>query len=440
MKEAIIADVLECVAIVPAGILCCLPMRRQLRRSFRSTLLRAVLLLMILAVLICVADVLFSPGGNTLLFPAVFVCFIFYVRSIRASVSAAAAIFVDVMALMSVMANFAASFDAARHPELGINSSSPDYSAFLSAAAAAVTLLVGYSFAKYGSELVDRLLVSKVWLMTLPFSGCILAVNILMRPIKYETFHVNKVGSTVIIILSIILLVWTVTNVMFYYIVSTLLDAAKAEQERNVLKLQEKQYYAQMKYINDSARVRHDFRQTLRTLKNMADAGKTEEVSAYLSDYIRELPVKESMMYCQNNALNAILNYYAAEAKKEGIDISFRVDIGEQGTISDVELCTMIGNILDNAVAAASEAEGKDRFIELSMEIQGGNWLYIVETNGFGGHINMRNGRYFSTKKGGSGLGIPSIRSSAEHYGGSAEFSHQGTEFYVNIAIPVRGE
>ncbi|MGI6721987.1 MAG: sensor histidine kinase [Anaerovoracaceae bacterium] len=437
MNEQIISDMLECLVIIPAGILCFLPMKRQMRHSIRSTLLKAIPVFLALSAVLVLADLLTSAGGNAILFPILFICFAFYARSVKASVAAALSIFVDVMALISLLANFAASFDAARHPDLGINSSSVDYSVFLLVSAAAVTIILGFFFDKYGSALVDRLLVPKVWLMTLPFSGCILVIDLLMRPLKYETFHVNRVGSRVVIILAIVLLVWVVMNVVFYFIISTLLDAAKAEQERKILKMQEKQYSAQIKYINDSARARHDFRQTLRTLKKMADNGDAEAISAYLSAYIQELPSNETIMYCKNHALNAVLNYYAAEAKKEDLDISFRIDIGGQKTLADVELCTMIGNLLENAVAAASEADGEDRFIELSMAVQGGHWLYIVETNGFGGNINLKNGIYSSTKRGGSGLGTPSIKSSVEHYGGSAEFSHQGNEFYVNIAIPV---
>ena len=36
-----------------------------------------------------------------------------------------------------------------------------------------------------------------------------------------------------------------------------------------------------------------------------------------------------------------------------------------------------------------------------------------------------------------SGIGISSVVSTAESYGGVALFSHQGTEFYRNVVIPI---
>ena len=437
MNEQLARNLLEYFVLIPAAILCYLPMRKQIRYPLRRLLIMAVPAFLILSVLGSFTEIYFPSDANVILFPVLIGCFTFYVHSIRASISKAAAIFVNVMAVMSILANFAACFDAAKHPNLGINSASMDYTLFLLATSTILAIPVGFFFGKYGNKLVERLHIANVYLMTLPFSGAILMINLFMRPLKYETFYVNRVGTAVRIILSIVLFIWVVMNVMFYFIVSILLDAAKSEQEKKILKIQEKQYDIQMKYINDSARARHDFRQILITLKNMAEVGNTDAVNACLADYMRELPTNETLVYTKNDALNAILNFYAAQAKNEGIEVSFSINIDKQQILSDVELCTMIGNLLENAIDAAKNADGKERFIELTMTTHGGCWLYIVETNSFYGNIKEKNGEYYSTKGSGRGLGIASIRTTVERYKGKAEFSHYEQEFYVNIAIPL---
>ncbi|AVM69159.1 histidine kinase [Lachnospiraceae bacterium oral taxon 500] len=437
MNEQLARTLLEYFVLIPAAILCYLPMRKQIRYLLCRLLIMAVLAFLILSVLGSFAEIYFPSDANVILLPVLIGCFTFYVHSIKAPISKAAAIFVNVMAVMSILANFAACFDAAKHPSLGINSASMDYTLFLLAASTILAIPVGFFFGKYGSKLVERLHIANVYLMTLPFSGAILMINLFMRPLKYETFYVNRVGTAVRIILSIVFFIWMVMNVVFYFIVSILLDAAKSEQERKILKIQEKQYDTQMKYISDSARARHDFRQILITLKNMAELGNTDAVNAYLADYMRELPTNETLIYTKNNAVNAVLNFYAAQAKNEGIDVSFSIDIDKWQILSDVELCTMIGNLLENAIDAAKNADDKERFIELTMTTHGGCWLYIVETNGFDGNIKRKSGEYYSTKRNGRGLGIASIKSTVEKYNGQVEFSHDEQEFYVNIAIPL---
>ena len=437
MSKQLASTLLEYFVLIPSAILCYLPMRNQIRYPLRRLLIMAVPAFLILSVLGSFTEIYFPSDANVILFPVLIGCFTFYVHSIRASISKAAAIFVNVMAVISILANFAACFDAAKHPNLGINSASMDYTLFLLATSTILAIPVGFFFGKYGNKLVERLHIANVYLMTLPFSGAILMINLFMRPLKYETFYVNRVGTVVRIILSIVFFIWMVMNVVFYFIVSILLDAAKSEQERKILKIQEKQYDTQMKYIHDSARARHDFRQILITLKNMAELGNTDAVNAYLADYMRELPTNETLIYTKNNAVNAVLNFYAAQAKNEGIDVSFSIDIDKWQILSDVELCTMIGNLLENAIDAAKNADDKERFIELTMTTHGGCWLYIVETNGFDGNIKRKSGEYYSTKRNGRGLGIASIKSTVEKYNGQVEFSHDEQEFYVNIAIPL---
>ena len=437
MKAPLLSNLLEYFVLIPSAILCYLPMKRQIRDPLHLLLLRGVPVFVILSLLGALAESYFSFDANSILFPVLMGCFAFYAHSIKSAISKAVVIFVDVMALMSILANFAACFDAARHPELGINSASIDYTLFLLALSTIVAIPIGFFFGKYGSLLVERLHIANVWLMTLPFSGAILMINIFMRPLKYETFYVNRVGTAVRIILLIIFLIWLIMNLVFYFIVSILLDAAKAEEERKILKIQEKQYYTQMKYIHDFAKARHDFRQILRTLKTMAEAANAQAISAYLATYIRELPTNETLMYTKHDALNAILNFYAAEAKNETIEVSFSIDVDKWQILSDVELCIMIGNLLENAIDAAKNAEGKERFIELTMTTHKGRWLYIVETNGFDGKLKMKNGEYNSTKRDGRGLGLTSIKATVEKCKGKAEFSYQGHEFYVNIAIPL---
>ena len=103
--------------------------------------------------------------------------------------------------------------------------------------------------------------------------------------------------------------------------------------------------------------------------------------------------------------------------------------------MSDVDLCSMVGNILENAVTACRKAEEKR--IQLTILTEEAAQLYIVAVNTFNGVVKQSGGRYLSTNRKGSGVGLSSVTSTAEAYGGVARFSHKGTEFYSNIAIPL---
>ena len=105
--------------------------------------------------------------------------------------------------------------------------------------------------------------------------------------------------------------------------------------------------------------------------------------------------------------------------------------------VSDPDLCSMVGNILDNAVNACMDMAEGPRWIVLSVTVMHGTQFCIVATNSFNGTVKLQDGRYLSTRVNGSGMGLTSIRTTAERCGGSADFSHEGTEFYSNIMIPI---
>ena len=99
-----------------------------------------------------------------------------------------------------------------------------------------------------------------------------------------------------------------------------------------------------------------------------------------------------------------------------------------------MDLCTVIGNILENAVAASLEIPAENRSLLLSGLVQN-NRLYIVATNSFNGMVKLRNGKYLSSRHTGNGIGLKSIRASAEKYHGKAAFSHNGKEFHSDVML-----
>ena len=174
--------------------------------------------------------------------------------------------------------------------------------------------------------------------------------------------------------------------------------------------------------------------QNILTMKNLYHEGDYTRLGEYIDEYYDSLPSPETKQYCQNSALNALLNFYAGKAKENGIRASFRIDIPRKISVSDVDLCTIIGNILENAIAACMDLPEEERMLSLSGLVQN-HRLYIVATNTFNGIIRQWNGEYLSLRHSGNGIGLNSVRASAEKYHGKAEFSHNEKEFHSNVLL-----
>lgn len=153
--------------------------------------------------------------------------------------------------------------------------------------------------------MIDSLNSAYVWGATLPVPLIFILLNILMQPQKYETMHVNRVYGMYI---AYLFLAFFLFNVI-YLVAVILLRNAKTEERVRLFEMQESQYLAQQRYITESAKQRHDFRQQLHSLAQMAQNKEYDALTSHLADCVAAIP-ESPTCYCRNIPVNALLNYY----------------------------------------------------------------------------------------------------------------------------------
>jgi len=141
--------------------------------------------------------------------------------------------------------------------------------------------------------------------------------------------------------------------------------------------------------------------------------------------------------YCENGVLNAVLNNIADRCDEEEIRFDLDVDIPVMEEHQAVDVATFLQNLGENAILGCETVQPRDRRFALSAKAIHGDELFIVSTNTFNGQVQKEYRDYLSTRgeEGGSGLGIPSMRSITSKYGGALEISNTDTEFLVNARI-----
>ncbi|MBQ9157644.1 MAG: GHKL domain-containing protein [Eubacterium sp.] len=454
-RQQFLIEFISYMVFFPAALVCLLPMRNHSRlnrynRTYQLAIGAGLLLLILAASFI---GSLYPFDTNLLTIPILIIVFIAYHRCQAVHISKSLSVFVYACALMSFMANYASEFDALLHPDAAPDSFSIEGGLFQFVISCLLVLALAYPLRIYGSRLIDSLHDARIWNISILISGIFLVFNIFFIPHNYRTLYTNKVFRTHFITVSLLLCLMLLLSAIFYYIVETLQATAKTKERNRILEMQEKQYITQQRYMEDTARVRHDFRQTVHALQAMSQAQDYDGIAAYLDKYIKALPQKEYVRYCNHNALNALLNHYAQAALAEHIELNWRIELPGRKSIepweadaaiqksnlpvSDVELCSIIGNILENAIYACREIPEESRYIELSVTVHQQAQLCIVASNSFSGNVKKRDGKYLSTHRKGNGIGLASIASTAEHYGGVSTFSHNDREFCSNVMIPM---
>lgn len=189
-------------------------------------------------------------------------------------------------------------------------------------------------------------------------------------------------------------------------------------------------------HAEEMRRIRHDRRQHVEVLKGLLSNGEVEKAREYLKDYETSISKNVQPPLCENFAADAICRRYQALAKQAGLRVELAVALSKNPGVSSSDLAIILGNLWENAIAAALDTDA-DPFIRLKV-IEKDDKVFIRMENSFGNIVLQDDGTYLSTKAGryyAEGIGLSSIKASAERYGGIAEFSHDQKVFTSSILL-----
>lgn len=433
----ILTAALQCLIIIPAAILCYLPMGSHLAYSrCRIAALYGAAFLCFLPVAVIIT-IFFNTGGNAVLIPALLLFFFLYRRTLDAPLPKTLAVYFFVCSLMSFACILSFAFDAWLHPYSGYADFSWQAGVFQTAASVLLLICFAYPFRKYFRSLIDRPGLEKVWYVTLPVSGIFLVLNILFIPHSYQTLHVNRIFPVFLTLLCGLFAFLLFFCILFYRTVSLMLDYAAKEEHNRFLEQQAEQYVTLHNHMEQTRRLRHDFRHFVHALSGLAEQGDLDSVKLYLRTYEQEQAAVLDMVrpFCKNAALNALFGHYMAMAQEAGIVTDWKIALPEPLTISELDLLSLLGNLLENAVAGCRTVPENQRRFSLSIQTMEADSLYIVSSNSFDGHLVKESGNLRSSKGYGHGIGLYSIRTLAEKYDGMAQFSNTDTEFCMDVVL-----
>ena len=432
-----ITQLIQFMVLLPSAVLCFLPMKNQLLIPIKRIILYLGVTLAVMIPLSAAIIAACSLPANYIMLPDIIILYIFYQHVLRTRWTTNAAVFLLVTALMTFPTNLSLCIDSQIHPAESAFTGCPVACIFQLAASMIILLIYCRVFYKYFSNLINSLDSAYVWGATLPVPLIFTILNIIIMPEKYETLQVNRMFFIYVIYLILSFFLLNVIYVIFYLVAVILLKNTKTEERVRLFEMQESQYTAQQRYITESAKQRHDFRQQLHSLAQMAQNKEYEALTKHLEDCVAAIP-ESPMQYCSKIPVNALLNYYDALFASHSIVKYWDVQIPAKCTISDTELCSLIGNILENVCTGCLTLEHPaDRFHRLTMFSQKNGFLVIKSENRFDGKVNKKNYRYLSTHKGGSGIGLTSIEAIAEKYGGMAYFSNTEEVFTIELIIKI---
>ena len=161
---------------------------------------------------------------------------------------------------------------------------------------------------------------------------------------------------------------------------------------------------------------RHDYHNHLQSIKAHIKLEQYEEVIKYLNDLEVDLKDVSNLVETGNVELDAILNAKISLALNHQIKVDYKAAVPEKLTVKNIDLCVLLGNLIDNAVEACDLMSEK-KFIRLYIGVFKSQ-LYISVTNSTKELIRKLDDEYITTKRGNHGHGLKRINNIVNKYDG----------------------
>lgn len=251
---------------------------------------------------------------------------------------------------------------------------------------------------------------------------------------------INMSGDMRVLILLGIMLIFVLACVLWLCVLRrTLYNMIDRRIERFQSELIEKQVREIQNMYKQVRGWRHDYRNHIQNMKIQLAQGNYAELEGYLDSLADDLTTVDTVIKTGNVMADAILNSKLSVAEKLNIRINVKANIPNNIPLSDVELCAVLGNLLDNAAEACAKLPESERFMRIYIGCLK-NQLYMSVQNS-AGDVKKIAGRYLSTKQseGEHGYSIFRIDRVAKKYGGYVNRQNEEGVFATEIMVPLCG-
>ena len=247
----------------------------------------------------------------------------------------------------------------------------------------------------------------------------------------YNVLNLSKIPHILIFFsLTIFILIFLI---VFLYSKNTMFLREQEQKDKmQIAQLQQQFAYYQEK-LKDEEKVRsvyHDMKNHLLVLESSQGTEATRQMAQELRSQIADY---ENYIHTGNDFLDIIIRDKAEKAREKHIDFSAFIDFGGIDFIEPLDISTLFGNGIDNAIEACEKLPDEQRVILVKAgQVQ--NFVSILIENNCADEIHA-DGHTTKADKFLHGFGISNMKKAAEKYGGTCTTTQANGKFTLKILL-----
>ena len=183
---------------------------------------------------------------------------------------------------------------------------------------------------------------------------------------------------------------------------------------------------------------RHDYHNHIQTAKAHIKLMQYDELNSYLDKLDKDLTSVDTIIKTGNTMIDAILNSKLSLALLYKIRLNAKAVVPKNLPFSEIDLCVIIGNLMDNAIEACMKLDEDKRFIRVYTALLK-KQLYISISNS-SPEIIKKDRLFLSTKRqaGSIGHGLSRIDKITDKYNGFVNRQYEEGVFATEVMLPLR--
>ena len=268
-----------------------------------------------------------------------------------------------------------------------------------------------------------------------PYVNILIAIPVISIAILFVLI-MNNLNNQVILVLTSAGILFI--NILIFYLYGALLDVYLKLEESNLFERQIASYANQLDLLMQSEEkvtaLRHDMKHHLNELLIMAGKSQCEEMITYIQDMEMFMKNKNEYSRSGNKEIDSVLNYMLNNAEQVLNKIEYKINIHKNLGIRLFDINVILGNLLENAISAASYS--KDKWLSVFIKYEKGI-LFIHIINSYSGQLIKQGKHYVTTKKEtqGHGIGLQNVQKVVDSYHGTLDVEDKNNIFDVKIMI-----
>ena len=284
--------------------------------------------------------------------------------------------------------------------------------------------------------IAERFLVKKKEAaFTPPYWNILMLIPVISIAMLFVLLMNNLNNQRILVLVSAGLLF---INMLIFYLYSTLLETSLKLEENDVFERQIASYSNQLDIFMQSeekiSALRHDMKHHLNELMIMAGKDEKKEIADYIQNMHMFIENESEYSSSGNKEVDSILNYMLNKAQKVLNRVEYKISIPKEIDIRVFDLNVIFGNLLENAILAASSSE--DKWLSVDVKYDKG-MLFIHIRNSYAGSVVKQEKKYLTTKRevGKHGIGLQNVKRVVSNYNGNMEISDEYHIFDVRIML-----